>query len=171
MIFNFCPNCATENKEKKEDFVCTNCNKEFYQNSKPTASVIPVYQNKEILMSKRKKDPGKGKWDFIGGFLNNGEDPLDGAVREFEEETGYKLDSKDLILVDLVKVSPYIFQGDQMQNINLTYYINFPEKLTLIPNDDVDELKWVGINDPIDHAFEYQIDVLKHLDLTLNPKE
>lgn len=47
-------------------------------------------------MSIRGIEPKKGKYDFIGGFLENGEDPLDGAVREFKEETGVEINKKDL---------------------------------------------------------------------------
>lgn len=33
-------------------------------------------------------DPASGTWEFPGGHLNPGEDPMDAAIREWEEETG-----------------------------------------------------------------------------------
>lgn len=163
MIFKFCPNCGVKNNDGKEDFKCTNCGKSFYQNSKPTASVIPIFQNREILMSVRREDPRKGRVDFIGGFLNNGEDPLEGAVREFEEETGLKIEKEKLEFLD-IKIDEYHFQEDTLSTFNVTYTIDFPEKIQLTPQDDVEELVWVDITDPnIHQAFPYQQEVFNDL--------
>jgi ADP-ribose pyrophosphatase YjhB (NUDIX family) len=41
-----------------------------------------------VLLGERKTDPGGGLWDIPGGFLDEGEDPIDGLRREFVEETG-----------------------------------------------------------------------------------
>lgn len=43
-----------------------------------------------------KKDPAGGMWETPGGHIDDGESPLDGAIREFEEETGFKLPSGSL---------------------------------------------------------------------------
>jgi 8-oxo-dGTP pyrophosphatase MutT (NUDIX family) len=41
-----------------------------------------------VLIGRRKIEPRKGHWDLPGGFLEEGELPLDGLRREFLEETG-----------------------------------------------------------------------------------
>lgn len=41
-------------------------------------------------------DPHAGKWEFPGGGLRDGEDPFDGACREFTEETGLEVPSGEL---------------------------------------------------------------------------
>lgn len=53
-------------------------------------NVVIVYNKTEdkILMCYRKKEPYKGKYNLVGGKLENNESEIDGAYRELEEETG-----------------------------------------------------------------------------------
>ena len=45
-----------------------------------------------VLLGQRKADPGRGLWDIPGGFLDEGEDPVEGLKREFVEETGLSVE-------------------------------------------------------------------------------
>ena len=51
----------------------------------------------DILLVTRGKPPFEGKLAFPGGFVNYGEDPKKGCVRELKEET--ELDGKDIELL------------------------------------------------------------------------
>ena len=67
-----------------------------YQYPRPSvtldAAVFRYTPKKEIelLLIQRGNDPFKNKWAFPGGFLEMDEEPLFGAARELEEETGLK---------------------------------------------------------------------------------
>ena len=50
-----------------------------------------VIQSGHILLVKRGDMPGKGLWALPGGFLNQDEKMLDGAIRELKEETKIKV--------------------------------------------------------------------------------
>ena len=50
-----------------------------------------VIQSGHILLVKRGDMPGKGLWALPGGFLNQEETMLDGAIRELKEETKIKV--------------------------------------------------------------------------------
>ncbi len=70
-----------------------------------------------ILMLKRRKAPNQGLWNGIGGHIEPGEDPLECALREVREETGYSLDRLDfagILTWDGFETPPgglYIFHG------------------------------------------------------------
>ena len=53
-------------------------------------NVILVYnkQQDKILMCKREKEPYKGKFNLVGGKVEENEDELIAAYRELQEETG-----------------------------------------------------------------------------------
>lgn len=58
--------------------------------------IIKAASSGRVLLTQRTPFHGDdeetyGKWEFPGGGLDDGEDPLDGAIREFEEETGLTL--------------------------------------------------------------------------------
>lgn len=40
-----------------------------------------------MLMCKRRKNPFQGRFNFVGGKIEDGEDGLTAAYRELEEET------------------------------------------------------------------------------------
>lgn len=50
--------------------------------------------NFKILSIERGKEPFKGMWANPGGNIDEGETPLEAAIRELEEETNLSLDAK-----------------------------------------------------------------------------
>lgn len=50
---------------------------------------------KVLLIEKKRPDWQAGKLNGVGGHIEKGESPLDAMMREFEEETGMKTNSKD----------------------------------------------------------------------------
>lgn len=62
-------------------------------------NLIVVFNERcdRILMCKRRKDPYKGLFNFIGGKIEAGEDGLDAAYRELYEETGIRRQDIGLI--------------------------------------------------------------------------
>lgn len=89
---SFCPKCGsglkTRRIDKKSRQICPNCGFILYKNSAPCASVFILDKDNKLLLVKRAVKPFKGSWDIPGGFLEAGEDPEKGAIREIKEETG-----------------------------------------------------------------------------------
>ena len=85
----YCNQCSAENTFSYIDgnnrFHCTICNTIHYQNPKPTATLIIMNQNK-LLLGKRDRNPAKGQWGLIGGFMELNENLEQAALRELYEE-------------------------------------------------------------------------------------
>jgi ADP-ribose pyrophosphatase YjhB (NUDIX family) len=47
-----------------------------------------VDDSERVLLGRRARAPQQGKWDVLGGFLHEGEQPEAALVRELREETG-----------------------------------------------------------------------------------
>jgi hypothetical protein len=82
-----CPRCGTELAGDLARLSCGACGFVVYASSKPTACALCVDDGR-VLLARRAHPPFKGFWDIPGGFLDEGEDPLDGLRRELKEETG-----------------------------------------------------------------------------------
>jgi ADP-ribose pyrophosphatase YjhB (NUDIX family) len=66
---------------------CPRCGWTFYDNPVPAAVAI-VVGRRGILLARRAAPPYAGTWDLPGGFLEAGETPERGLLRELREELG-----------------------------------------------------------------------------------
>jgi ADP-ribose pyrophosphatase YjhB (NUDIX family) len=92
MIFTYCPQCKAKkiSFDQLKEYYCISCGYTFYHNpAAAVAALIPV--DDKVLMIKRAKDPGKGKLDMPGGFVDPGESAEDALRREIGEELGVKV--------------------------------------------------------------------------------
>lgn len=155
---SYCIRCGKENEKRDWAYVCGECGYSLYRHSYPTASVFVVRKDK-VLMSVRGVEPKKGKLDLVGGFLNYGEDPRDGAIRECLEETGLNLEIIDLLGI---YIDDYENQGEMIKTLNVVYVGEAEGEPR--EDDDVAELLWVGIDEmPKNFAFKMVAPALEDL--------
>ena len=98
---------------------------------------------------------------MIGGFLKNGEDAEKGALREFREETGTKVQLTDMLGIfnDRYSYSTY-----NLFTFNVVYLGVLDKHAKLTPVDDISELRWFPIDRlPVRIAFPYLKDTFKAL--------
>ena len=67
--------------------MCESCGFIYWNNSRPTAGGVVEDSQGRVLLGRRGINPSKGLWDLPGGFLEPGEHPEAGFVRELLEES------------------------------------------------------------------------------------
>lgn len=91
----------------------------------------------QILMCKRRKNPYKGLYNFVGGKIEAGEEGLTAAYRELKEETGIK--QGDICLRHLMDFTYHL------PSIKLEVYVGRLTRDVAVYGDEND-LEWIGLN-------------------------
>lgn len=151
--FRFCPRCGGRLGDPGNDSAhCDNCGKTWYHNAAPTAGCVIVRDGK-ALVTKRAREPEKGRFDIPGGFLEHDEDPVSAVKREVAEELSMEI---DLGFEDLLQAVPHRYgaNGDWVLAMGFIARSAAGEPT---PADDVEEVRWVAIEelDDIDFAWDH----------------
>ncbi len=151
--WRFCPRCGAELASRSAgQRHCEVCGSDYWANSIPAVQGLLVRDGK-VLLGRRGIEPALGLWDLPGGFLEEGEEPLDGLRREFLEETGLEVEPLEWIGA---YVDPYLSRSV----LGLTWLVTAEGKPEAA--DDVDELAWFGPDElPGQMAFPHQHLVLE----------
>jgi 8-oxo-dGTP diphosphatase len=120
--------------------------------------LVDTGSNYKMLAILRNKDPFKGKWACPGGNIDEGEEPIDAAIRELEEETSLKVPKRYLRFIDVFN-EPW----RDPRNKNCISYA-FSVILSDIPEtsaaDDADECDWIDVSYSgetiVDMAFDHK---------------
>ncbi len=121
----------------------------LYHHSNPCMGAVPVDEEGRILLGKRGVEPFHGHWNVIGGFLQYGEDPLDGLRREVREEIGV-----DCVVEDFIAALADRYGPDGTALVNIYFRVRLPDE-TIRAQDDVTELAWFPMDGlPENMAFE-----------------
>jgi ADP-ribose pyrophosphatase YjhB (NUDIX family) len=90
-MFRYCPGCASEGIRFEENkvFRCPACGLTYYHNT-AAATACVIHTRRGILFQERNKEPGRGRLDLPGGFVDPGEGVFEGLRRELREELGWE---------------------------------------------------------------------------------
>jgi len=158
-----CARCGGElvafQEHGRERGRCERCGAVAYRNSKPCVGAI-VRRADRVLLSRRAREPHAGLWDLPGGFLESGEHPEAGVLREVREETGLAAR-----VVRLVGVAMGRYGDDD--TLNLVYELAVdgePEA-----RDDSLEMRWFPLDALPEMAFEHERALLAQLRASARP--
>ncbi len=151
--FRFCPADGTKLSEPRPSggVTCPLCDRSWYRGSAPAVGAVIVEDGK-ALVTIRAREPEKGRLDLPGGFLEVGEHPADGLVREVKEELGVEAE----VVGDSVLQATHTYGegGDWVLAIGFRVKILGGE---IRPADDVAGVRWVSVGeiDDLDFAWAH----------------
>ena len=92
--WRLCPRCGAELDltSSPARVSCPACGFVAYANPKPAANAFVVDDAGRVLLARRAHEPSLGLWDLPGGFVEEGEHPLETLRRELREETGLEVE-------------------------------------------------------------------------------
>jgi ADP-ribose pyrophosphatase YjhB (NUDIX family) len=154
-----CPRCASELANDGARASCASCGSDYYANSAPCVSALVEDDAGRLLLARRAVEPYRGLWDPVGGFLEEGEHPLDGLRREVLEETGLAGEPGRFVgaWMDVYGDAP-----EAAATLNLYWTMRLAPG-DPVAADDVAELRWFAPDDlpgPDELAFTAVVDAL-----------
>ena len=140
--------------------ICDECNGWL---NPALAADSAVRRGDEVLLIQRKYPPMAGSWAFPGGFVEQGENPIDAAVRELKEETGLDGTEPKLLMV----------MGDADRDprkhiVSIVYEIQVNEEQQPVAGDDAADARFWPINTLLSGEVEFAGDHLTILKNWLN---
>lgn len=141
--WRFCPRCSAELVIEQASLSCPECGSRYYANSAPTVGALCEDELGRLMLVRRAVEPRKGKWDTPGGFLEEGEAPLDGLRRELREETGLEIEPGEFAgaLIDLYGDGP---EAQFVLSLNWLARIVGGEPVAA---DDISEMRWFAADE------------------------
>lgn len=109
-----------------------------------------VVKSGHVLAVRRKGSPGKGQIALPGGFLNQKETIVAGALRELKEETGIKI-SKEELEDSIVEQKVFDYPGRSLRGRTITHAFLINLGSGTLPvvkgSDDADKAWWMSLSD------------------------
>ncbi|MCL1814676.1 MAG: NUDIX domain-containing protein [Treponema sp.] len=145
-MFRFCPACASEKIRFEENriFRCSGCGFTYYHNTAAAAACI-VRTGKGLLFLVRQREPGRGKLDLPGGFVDPGEGALGGLHREFNEELGLDISpEKFKFFASFPNTYPY--KNILYNTCDLFFFLDAPdltEQNIFIERSEISSLRFI----------------------------
>ncbi|MFA5878156.1 MAG: NUDIX domain-containing protein [Candidatus Staskawiczbacteria bacterium] len=151
-----------------------------------TFGVVGAIVEKEgkilLVRESQKKGPDDGKWNHPAGWIEVGEDPIEGVKRETEEETGFSfIPTHVLGIYSLVRKDLERLVGEIHHPVKIIFIGTISEDMKRELEDDVTETRWFtpeeieamgpetlrdvdikGIAKDYFNGRKYPLDLLKH---------
>ncbi len=128
-----------------------------FNNPKPSTAGIIIKDGK-LLVAKRLEEPYKGQWDFLGGYVGEGETQEEAHKREIKEELG--VDCEVSLLGSFPGTAQY--KDFEYPVLNFAYLTELKGDIKLNDKEN-SRLKWVPIKELKTIAFDSNQKILKYV--------
>jgi ADP-ribose pyrophosphatase YjhB (NUDIX family) len=138
-VKRFCPFCGgplvTRHWEGRRRLYCNACGNPLYENPVPATCLVVRNAAGQVLLVRRSVAPKKGLWCLPGGFMELGEFPEEGALRELAEETGLSGTIGELLGVTIAPNASY-------DTVLMIGYLVHRYEGRIQAGDDADAIGW-----------------------------
>ena len=155
-----CPRCGRTLQSEEKSVSCPACGLTVYANPAPTASAVILDDAGRVLLARRAVEPGAGLWDLVGGFIDEGEDPLDALRREVREEL-----SVDVEPGEYLGAYPDRYGNDGVYTLNFYWAARLLGGEIRVHDSELEEVAWFArqeLPEPAEFAFENTVQALDH---------
>ncbi|MCS3532349.1 NUDIX domain-containing protein [Chryseobacterium sp. JUb7] len=147
-LLKYCPSCGKESLhwDGEKKWSCPNCNFSLYNNVAGAVAVVIRFQD-EVYLTRRNRDPKKGKLDLAGGFVDPKESAETTCKRELFEELQLTVDISSLKYITSL---PNVYQYKEIDynTIDLFYEYNVSEKFEVnLELSEISEAIWIPLQE------------------------
>lgn len=144
--FKYCPVCGSPHfeinnfKSKK----CKECGFRYYANASSATVALILNEQDELLVVRRKNDPGKDMLDLPGGFIDMDETGEEGMAREVKEETGLEATE---VTYQFSIPNTYLYSGFLVHTLDMFFMVKVKDLSHVEAMDDAAAYYWIPLKD------------------------
>ena len=133
-----CPRCGADVDRAAEHgaVTCHACGLVVYARPTPAVCALVVDHRGRVLLGRRAESPAAGRWDILGGFMDEYEKPLDALRRELREELGVEVEP-----LEFVAAVSDVYGEDGRATLNLCWTARIVDG-EIRPSDELAEVRW-----------------------------
>ena len=134
-FFRYCPLCGKTAPQvlSGRELNCSHCGFRFFFNIAAAAGAF-VLRDRELILCVRGKEPGLGRLDVPGGFIEFDETLEQGLRREIREELGIEVGALSYLAS---APNDYRFAGVPYKTSDVFFRTTASSDAVLVPQDDV----------------------------------
>ena len=142
--FKYCPVCGSSHfeinnvKSKK----CQDCGFSYYLNASSATVALILNDKDELLVVRRKNDPGKDMLDMPGGFIDMDETGEEGMAREVKEETGLEATE---VTYQFSYPNTYLYSGFVVHTLDMFFKVKVKDLSHVEAMDDAAAYYWIPL--------------------------
>ena len=144
--FQYCPACGSRHfvEQNEKSKRCESCGFEYFLNPSSSVAAFILNSRGELLVTRRKLDPGRGTLDLPGGFCDIGETTEEALAREIEEETHLVIKERCYFCS---LPNKYRYSGLDIPTLDSFFVCKVEDEAALKAADDVDEAMWLPLDE------------------------